>query len=109
MSSDTRRDSGLGIRDSFWRTLDERANNPAFLERLHSEFPSLLPDEETLADPVARRTFLKLMGASMALAGATACTRQPLEKIVPYVRQPEELIPGKPLFFATAITLGGAA
>ena len=44
------------------------------------------------------------MGASLALAGVTACTRQPAEKIVPYVRQPEELVPGQPLFFATAMT-----
>ena len=47
------------------------------------------------------------MGASIALAGATACTRQPDELIVPYVRQPEDVIPGKPLFFATTMTLGG--
>ena len=58
-------------------------------------------------DPVGRRGFLKLMGASMALAGATACTRQPDELIVPYVRQPEDVVPGKPLFFATTMTLGG--
>ena len=56
---------------------------------------------------MGRRGFLKLMGASIALAGATACTRQPDELIVPYVRQPEDVIPGKPLFFATAMTLGG--
>ena len=49
------------------------------------------------------------MGASLALAGVTACTRQPAEKIVPYVRQPEEIVPGQPLFFATAMTLGGVA
>ena len=49
------------------------------------------------------------MGASLALAGLTACTRQPTEHIMPYVRQPEELIPGRPLFFATAMTLGGVA
>src|SRR5262249_42536868 len=64
---------------------------------------------EAFADPVSRRAFLKLMGASLALAGVTGCTRQPPEKIVPYVRQPEGLVPGKPLFFATAMTLGGAA
>jgi molybdopterin-containing oxidoreductase family iron-sulfur binding subunit len=58
---------------------------------------------------VARRTFLKLMGASIALAGIGACTRQPAEKIVPYVRQPEDLVPGQPLFFATAMALGGVA
>ena len=49
------------------------------------------------------------MGASLALAGLTACTRQPTEHIVPYVRQPEELIPGRPLFYATATTLNGVA
>ena len=90
----------------FWRSLEERAGDPAFQEHLYNEFPSEI---EAITDPVARRTFLKLMGASMALAGVTACTRQPAEKIVPYVRQPEELIPGKPMFFATAMPLGGTA
>ena len=47
------------------------------------------------------------MGTSMALAGTSACTLQPEERIVPYVRAPEEIIPGKPLFFATAISYGG--
>jgi molybdopterin-containing oxidoreductase family iron-sulfur binding subunit len=127
MTEEPRRDSGFGIRDSgngrdstgearspkpesrhrpFWRTLDERAEDPAFLEHLYNEFPSQI---EAISDPVARRTFLKLMGASMALAGVTACTKQPAEKIVPYVKQPEELIPGRPLFYATAMTLGGVA
>src|SRR6266850_8360445 len=93
-------------RDGWWRTLEERSGDPAFQERLYNEFPS---EVEAITDPVARRTFLKLMGASLALAGVTACTRQPTEQIVPYVRQPEELIPGKPLFFATAMALGGVA
>ena len=91
-------------RGEWWRTLDELADDPAFRERLYNEFPSEI---EAIADPVARRTFLKLMGASMALAGVTACTRQPAEKIVPYVRQPEEIVPGRPLFYATAMALGG--
>ena len=89
---------------AFWRTLDELADDPAFRERLHNEFPSAV---EAIADPLERRTFLKVMGASLALAGVTACTRQPAETIVPYVRQPEETVPGKPLFYATAMTLGG--
>jgi MoCo/4Fe-4S cofactor protein with predicted Tat translocation signal len=104
MSQETRR--GLGLGASWWRTLEERAEDPAFQQHLYNEFPSEI---EAITDPVARRTFLKLMGASMALAGVTACTRQPPEKIVPYVRQPEELIPGRPLFFATAMSLGGTA
>ena len=90
----------------FWRTLEERAGDPAFQERLYNEFPSEI---EAITDPVARRTFLKLMGASLALAGVTACTKQPPEKIVPYVRQPEELIPGRPLFYATSMAVGGVA
>ncbi len=60
-------------------------------------------------DPVGRREFFKVMGTSLALAGLSACTQRPVEKIVPYVRQPEEIVPGNPLFFATAISLGGVA
>ena len=91
---------------AFWRTLDELADEPSFRERLYKEFPT---EVETITDPSTRRTFLKLMGASLALAGVTACTKQPVEMIVPYVRQPEELVPGKPLYYATAMTLGGVA
>ena len=104
------RDLGLGVRDSetgsFWRSLEEHATDPAFQKLLYNEFPSQI---EAITDPIQRRTFLRLMGASLALAGVSACTRQPAEKIVPYVRQPEELIPGRPLFFATAMPLGGVA
>lgn len=88
-----------------WRSLDEAAATPEFQQYLHREFPS---NASEWLDPVGRRNFLKLMSASMALAGATACTVQPDELIVPYVRQPEEEIPGKPLYFATAITHRGA-
>src|SRR5437773_2627223 len=91
---------------AFWRALEERAGAPAFQEHLYNEFPSEI---EAISDPVARRTFLKLMGASLALAGVTGCTRQPAETIVPYVRQPEDLTPGRPLFYATAMALGGVA
>jgi MoCo/4Fe-4S cofactor protein with predicted Tat translocation signal len=90
----------------WWRTLDEQADDPAFQAFLSREYPSQV---DAISDPFARRTFLKLMGASLALGGFTACTRQPLEKILPYVRQPEELIPGRPLFFATSMALGGVA
>jgi len=90
----------------YWRTLDELADDPAFQDRLANEFPSEI---EAITDPVERRTFMKLMAASLGLAGVTACTRQPPEKIIPYVRQPEEIIPGKPLFFATSMPLGGVA
>src|SRR5205814_2938522 len=60
-------------------------------------------------DDLSRRDFLRLAGASLALAGFGACTKQPIEKIVPYITQPEEIIPGKPLRFATATTFNGYA
>src|SRR5438132_10153256 len=90
----------------FWRSLEELAGSTDFREMMHREFPK---GASEWLDGVSRRGFLKLMGASMALAGMTACTKQPLEPIVPYVKQPEELIPGRPLFYATAMQLGGYA
>jgi molybdopterin-containing oxidoreductase family iron-sulfur binding subunit len=89
----------------YWRSLEAVAETPEFKEYLHREFPQ---NASEWLDPVGRRGFLKLMSASLALAGVTACTRQPDETIVPYVRQPEELIPGKPLFYATAMPFGGS-
>jgi len=90
----------------FWRSLEELASSSEFKEMMHREFPK---GASEWLDAVSRRGFLKLMGSSMALAGMTACTRQPLEPIVPYVRQPEGLVPGRPMFYATAFTLGGYA
>ena len=90
----------------YWRSLEELANTDAFQDYLHREFPEQASE---FTDPVGRRQFLRLMGASLALAGVTACTRQPAEVVVPYVRAPEEIVPGRPLFFATAVTLGGYA
>jgi MoCo/4Fe-4S cofactor protein with predicted Tat translocation signal len=89
----------------YWRSLESLAETPEFKEFLHREFPQHASE---WLDPVGRRNFLKLMGASLALAGVSACTRQPSEELVPYVRQPEELVPGKPLFYATAMPMNGA-
>jgi MoCo/4Fe-4S cofactor protein with predicted Tat translocation signal len=88
----------------YWRTLEELSNEKAFGELLEREFPRQASE---WLDPVSRRSFLKLAGASLALAGLAGCTRQPLEQIVPYVRQPEDLVPGKPLFYATAMPFAG--
>ena len=90
----------------YWRSLDELADSPVFREFVAREFPQ---QAESWHDPIERRTFMKLMGASLALAGLTGCVFQPPEKIVPYVNQPEDHVPGKPLFFATAAPLLGAA
>jgi molybdopterin-containing oxidoreductase family iron-sulfur binding subunit len=88
----------------FWRSIGELADTPQFREYLHREFPEQAAEWN---DPKGRREFLKLMSASLALAGVGACVKQPPEKIIPYVTQPEEIVPGKPLFFATAYPFGG--
>src|SRR4051812_40614835 len=88
----------------FWRSLEELAGSADFREMMHREFPK---GASELVDAVSRRGFFKLMGSSLALAGMTACTKQPFEAIVPYVQQPEGLVPGQPMFYATAFTLGG--
>jgi molybdopterin-containing oxidoreductase family iron-sulfur binding subunit len=94
----------------YWRSLDELAATPEFQDLMEREFPRQAVGWSEDEDPVkGRRNFLKLMGASLALAGLSACTRQPTEYITPYVRQPEDLIPGRPLFYATATTLNGVA
>jgi molybdopterin-containing oxidoreductase family iron-sulfur binding subunit len=90
----------------FWQSLEELAETEGFEELLHSEFPRHASEWDEGTD---RRTFLKLMGASLALAGAAGCSYQPPETIVPYVRQPEEMIPGKALFYATAMPFAGGA
>jgi molybdopterin-containing oxidoreductase family iron-sulfur binding subunit len=91
----------------YWRSLDELANTDEFQELLHREFPRQA--SEWIGDDVSRRNFMKLMSASLALAGLSGCTRMPTQGIVPYVKQPEELVLGRPLFFATAFTLGADA
>ncbi len=88
----------------YWRSLEELAESEEFERFLKAEFPE---PAEIFDGPVGRRTFLKLMGASLALAGLNACTRQPTEYIYPYVKAPEQVVPGRPLFFATAFPLGG--
>jgi molybdopterin-containing oxidoreductase family iron-sulfur binding subunit len=90
----------------YWRSLEELAASDEFDELMHREFPRHAAEWDEATD---RRTFLKLMGASLALAGLTGCSYQPPETIVPYVRQPEELVPGRPLYFATAMPLMGVA
>ena len=90
----------------YWRSLEELAGTPEFQEMLHREFPK---GASEWVESVSRRGFLQLMGASLAMAGMTGCTKLPLEPIVPYVKQPEDIIPGRPKFYATAVTLSGYA
>jgi molybdopterin-containing oxidoreductase family iron-sulfur binding subunit len=87
----------------YWKSIDELADTPGFGEMLAEEFPRQAGGEANeWVDAVSRRGFLKVMGASFALAGLAGCTKQPDEPIYPYVKAPEDLILGKPMYFATA-------
>ena len=90
----------------YWRSLEEFVDAPEFAEVVKQEYPS---HAEEWDNSLSRRNFVKIMGASLALAGLSGCVYQPPEQIVPYVIQPADIIPGKPMFFATAMTFGGVA
>jgi MoCo/4Fe-4S cofactor protein with predicted Tat translocation signal len=91
-----------------WRNLEEWADTPEFRERLEREFPD---DLANWTDPVTRRQFFTLMGASFALAGLAGCSPRPASprKIYPYVTQPDRITLGVPLYFATTMPFGGVA
>ena len=92
---------------AYWRSLEELAETPEFEEFLSKEFPRQAAPLESSLD---RRGFMKLLGASLALAGLTSCVRPyQQDHFAPYVKAPEELIPDEPLYFATALTHGGYA
>src|SRR6202046_2897858 len=90
----------------FWQSLEELSETKEYREFLENEFP-----HDPAKDPegLNRRDVLKLAAASAALAGLSACTKMPTQKIVPYVKPPEEIIPGRPLFYATSMPLAGVA
>jgi MoCo/4Fe-4S cofactor protein with predicted Tat translocation signal len=88
------------VDSTYWRSLEQLSDSPEFQEVLQREFPAGAAE---LNDPVTRRNFMKIMGASVALAGLASC-RMPKETIVPYVKSPENLVPGKPKFYASTFT-----
>jgi molybdopterin-containing oxidoreductase family iron-sulfur binding subunit len=88
----------------YWRSVEEFVDAPEFKEFVTREYPH---EAEVWDNSLSRRNFVKVMGASLALAGLSGCVMQPPEKIVPYVHADPDLIPGKPLYFATGMTLGG--
>jgi len=96
---------GGGGGKTYWRSLEDLAGDPALRAFAEREFPE---EADALSAP-SRREFLKLMGASVALAGMTACRRWPVEKIVPFAHRPEGYVPGEPVQFATAMDLAGSA
>lgn len=89
---------------TYWKSLNELAQNQEYQKFAEREFPE---NATELTDGVSRRGFLRVMGASIALAGLAAC-RRPVQKILPYSRQPEDIVQGVPLFYATAMPFQGS-
>ena len=91
-----------GSETEYWQSIDQWMDSTQFKALMQNEFPE---DAAEWLDPVGRRQFLTLMGASVALAGAVGCnpSLKPMsrQKVIPYVRQPDQMLPGVPLFFAT--------
>lgn len=84
---------------NYWKSLNELANNKEYQKFADGEFPE---NASELGDQVSRRSFLRVMGASVALAGFASC-RRPVQKIMPYSKQPEDVTPGIPLYYASAM------
>ena len=90
---------------TYWRSLEQLADTPEFREMVEREFP---PGATELFQ-TSRRRFLKLMGASLGLAGLAGCIRMPEEQLAPYAHRPENRMPGVPVSYATTFELGGVA
>ena len=84
---------------TFWKSLNELAKNKEYEKYAVREFPE---NATEMTDQVSRRSFLRVMGASIALAGFASC-RKPVQKILPYSKQPEDLVLGEPDFYATSM------
>ena len=90
--------------NTYWKSLNQLAQNQEYQEFVDREFPE---NATELKDGVSRKSFLRIMGASIALAGFAAC-RRPVQKILPYSKQPEDIVPGVPLFYASAMPFMGS-
>jgi molybdopterin-containing oxidoreductase family iron-sulfur binding subunit len=92
--------------DKLWRSLEQAADNPAFLEHAMQEFPGLAA---ALAEPLGRRQVLRLMAASIVLSGLAGCDSKYGGNLIPAVSIPPNIIPGLPNYYATAHVLDGYA
>lgn len=96
--------------NKYWQNLEQYNNDPKFWELAEKEFRSspLQETESSAEGGWARREFIKLMGASLAMASAS-CIRRPVQKLVPYNKQPEEVTLGVPNFYTSTYFDGSEA
>lgn len=91
-------------KNTYWRSLNELSQNDEYKRFVEREFQE---NATELTDGYSRRNFLQIMGASIALAGFAAC-RKPIQHILPYSKQPEHVVPGNPLYYASAMPFNGS-
>jgi molybdopterin-containing oxidoreductase family iron-sulfur binding subunit len=89
----------------FWTSLEAKADPEAFQERASAEFPLGVAGSDSVG--VDRRTFLGVAGGVTALLGLEGCVRRPDEKILPFNKQPEYMVPGVALHYATSVRSAG--
>lgn len=84
---------------TYWKSLNELAQNKEYEKYVEREFPE---NATEMTDQVSRRSFLRVMGASIALAGFASC-RKPVQKILPFSKMPEDMVLGEPVYYASAM------
>ncbi len=87
MSQEVTHNNGADKHPNYWKSLNELAKNKEYEKFVEREFPE---NATELTNRFSRRRFLRVMGASIALAGFAAC-RRPGQKILPFSRQPEHV------------------
>src|SRR5215831_14959240 len=92
-----------------WKGLEELHDDPGFLKKRENEFSEELPVEEILNSmasiahaPATRRDFLKYLGFSVSAATIAASCRIPVNRAIPYVIKPEEIVPGVANYYASS-------
>ncbi len=95
----------------FWTSLEAKADPEGFQERASAEFVDGVQGSDLKSDSlqVDRRTFMSVAGAAGALLGLEGCVRRPEEKILPFTTQPEYVVPGVSLRYATVVRTAGEA
>jgi len=89
----------------FWTSLEAKADPEGFQERAAAEFPAGADGSDGFS--VDRRTFMGVAGAAGAVLGLEGCVRRPEEKILPFTKQPEYVVPGVALHYATVVRTAG--
>ncbi len=91
---------------TYWRSLEDLAETREFASIVEREVPRF----RDVVNSFDRRRFLQLMAASMALGGLASCGPEANPRqLLPYVEAPENVIPGRNRYYATAMTQGGYA